>query len=525
MSDYESFHEHSSHHSEHSHSEEHHHSEHHSHDSSHHSSEHHHSEHHHSSEHHHHSGHHSSYRDDDYMSKEELAAERARAKRYRAARKLNKRKQKFHKLTNLQELTKEEKKKVNKKVRPDNRTVPARQVPSILYLEGFFALLLCFSHTPFFKAVLSGSLVDALLFQMSLPVLFLLLGYRLMRRTEEVYAKGYNEKYRNYILYPHSIYTLTSLLLSYLAYLFILYMRGVLPLSASAVVSALMWVAKDNSAYFGWMVLQFLLLLPLVILMKEKLQKRKNPKRRKRVLRFLRKRRIPWIVQVAAATILYELVVSNLLDGQASGQALYRFIALRFLFAFSLGVYLYENRKKYPSRSWCINSFALGLIYLIGIHTLLSFGDGMMPAWLPVFRTYAYTNVLSCLYIYPILAFLLYYAQRRALPKIPHAILSFFGQLAYPLIIVQAVFFSLQKSLAFSLSGKTFAQALLSVVMCILCSLPLYFLAKLPIASFVIKFIQGFVWRCERLLRLLRIKIVLAWCKYRIKHIARKLDH
>ena len=396
-------------------------------------------------------------------------SDRAFKARTRKARKTEELKKAIRKVTYRKEAFEKEKKSLRKNASAP-KAVPTRTVPMVLYLEGLFALLLVFSHTPF-ALQYRETVWYALLLQTPVPALYLLLGYRIARRTKEVESKSYDKPYFSYILFPSLSLYLIPWAVTYVLYLLV---RRILSGSwGSFAQNGIRFLSCDygQTAYFGLMALQLILLFPLIFIIKKQTDefKRKRKKKKKKESN----RSMPWPAHIAGFVFLYELFVNWV----AIPPSAYRLIAFRMLFPFALGAYLYQTRHKKKSIHLSVISVLLGAAYLIGICILLAHNNGFMPTWMPIFKGWAYTNFVSCLYFAPPIALLLYVAQRKSLPPTLDRPLRILGKASYYIIVVQAAYFALDIRFA----GHSLLEALVGLLVCTAVALLLYALSRLPL--------------------------------------------
>lgn len=436
-------------------------------------------------------------------------SDRARRARMKKSKKIESLKKSIRKVAYRKE-SYEKRASNSKKEWKAPRKIPARLTPAVLYLEGFFALLLVLSHTDF-AARFDGTVLNALLFEMPIPALTLLLGYRTKRRADEVKSKRYDRPYFTYILPPALSLYMIPFAVTFGAFLLL---RKVITGSWGAFsANGLSFLGGDYgpSAYFGWIALQLILLFPLIFIIK----KQTEELRRKRKKKTTSNARMPWPAHIAGFVILYELLVNWV----AISPAAYRLLCFRLLLAFALGVYLYETRHKEKSILLYGFSFLLGVLYLVGITLLTAYGQGKMPDWMPLFQGWAYTNAASCLYFCPPIALILYRAQRNSLPHAADVPLRLLGKASYYLVVVQAAYFALR--IHFPVPSAL--HALIDLVICTIVALLLYALSRLPLFSALYRLFSVVEYNLTSILSRLRSAVIITWCRQHQKFLSKRL--
>ena len=395
-----------------------------------------------------------------------------------------------------------------KRLPAKHEAIPAHEIPVILYLEAFFVLLLCFAHTSFAGRLLP-TLFNPLLFQQAVPGLVLLLGYRLSRRAAETNVGFYRKRYFTDILGPVAAHYMIPLFLVFLVYQILLRYAGQPSGTPLSLIFDLLYGRWAESSYFGVLAVLLTLLFPIL------LQMRKG-----------NRRRFPfWLMHVFFFSVLYEIFMNSFEHLSFSGDlsALYRMLPFRFVFTFALGMYIYHRRKRSKKAVYYIISFVFGLLYLLTIFYLLLQNGGKMPDFIPLFHGYPFQSMLAALYLFPVLALIIYSAQRNALPKALHVPLALFGKAAYYILCVEFLFFSLKKVFLFSFSPHGWLDALLTMFSCSVGGLLFYLLSLTPIPKAIGRGVSILCYSVYvGIVRGIR-GIMILWCNLRLSIISLRL--
>ena len=400
-----------------------------------------------------------------------------------------------------------------KRKEPRQKTVaPQYSIPAVLYLEGLCALVLTFAHTSFVNSF-QKSYLNPFLFQMALPMLFLLLGYRMARRASEAGIGFYGRRYLRHILSPNLAHYILPMAFMYLVYLAIVLSQGVSLGGFSTIFFDFTfgrWGTKSSSVYFGWMALELILLLPILLNLRNR-NERKWPW---------------WLVHIFLFSLLYEFII-NALDSasvEMAGNAhdIYRFFPFRFLFVFALGMYIYQRRKRKKVWALYILSFSLGIGYLIFIGKVL-LPNGRLPNWLPLFQDRPFTSMFSSFYIFPIVTVILHFAQRKSLPKILDVPLFLLGKASYYIILAQAVLFGVMEKLELSLPGSLVLQAILSLLICSAAGILLYLISVTRLSSAVSGIVSRLFQKLGLTFGVWWRKLVIVWCYGRMHFLKKRL--
>lgn len=388
------------------------------------------------------------------------------------------------------------------------RPIPAQRVPVILYLEGLFAILLCFVHTSV-ASLISTSPMNPLVFQVPLPALVLLLGYRLSRRASETGVVFYQKRYFTNILFPSMWHYLLPLAVVYVIYLVVLIENGLFAGNALTSLFDLLYGRWANSSYFGLLAILLVAIFPILLEMRHR-----------------NTRRYPvWLLHVFLFSLLYEVLMNTLENTRFEGDiaALYRILPFRFVFVFALGMYIYQRRKRSKKPVYYVLSFIIGLSYLLFMYFFLLAHNGRMPDFIPLFHGYPFNSMVAAFYIFPPLAWIIYRAQTAALPPLWHRLFSLLGKSSYPIICVGFLLFSCKSALQFSFTPFIWIDTALSMLVCIAGGILLYTLSKVP---FVRKLRPAFYRAMRFVLLVIQTafrKTLILWCNLRIRMIDRRL--
>ncbi len=333
-----------------------------------------------------------------------------------------------------------------------------KSTPMVLYLQGLFAILLCFSRTSMAMSCINEP-IYVLLFQTAIPALMLLFGYAIINHTGDVDPFDFSYAFFHGYFPPIAIRILIPSVLIYIIYLIQTVTVGGQTITFTTLVADFISGNYGDGGYIGMMLLQFLIFFPLIV---------------KGLLENNDERHPMWgLLYILEYALVYELLVV----AAEMNTPLYRFIFLRYLFTFALGIYIYFRRNE-KKRWWTWVTYiiftAIGIIYLLFVQYQVVQNDGMVPDWFPMFHAWPYTSLFACFYIYPVIATILYLAKEHRLPKFLHALFAVLGNSWFYIVLVQAIYFGFNLHIGLGLSD--FLADVADTAFCVIVGILFYLL-------------------------------------------------
>ena len=395
---------------------------------------------------------------------------------------------------------------------PLPKRIPTQNTPVISHLEVLFVLLLIFAHSAF-ASQFSTTFWNSLLFQTPVPALVMLLGYRLSHRASETRVYFYQKRYFTNILFPAVGHYFVPLAVVYGIYLWLRSLSGASLSDPSTLFFDFLYGRWANSSYYGVFAILMTAIFPLLITMRDRSRRRKPF----------------WLLHAFFLNLLYEVFINTYDDYIGDTSAIYRILPFRMLFTFALGMFIYQRRKLPKKVPYYILSFLLGLAYLIPIHILLLNNGGLMPDYIPLFHGSPFTSMLAAFYIFPLLAGVIYRAQKKPLPPMAERLLSPLGNASYFILCAGFLSAGLHKALSFSFSENLLLDAIGSLLASVVVGMLLYLLSKTPVVR-KLNALVPFFFRALRFaalglwhgIILLRCNLRIAWIDFRLRLLRKK---
>lgn len=163
-------------------------------------------------------------------------------------------------------------------------------------------------------------------------------------------------------------------------------------------------------------------------------------------------------------------IVKNMI-GLSDG--LYRLLALRYLFALSLGCYSYYSPK--INIKYSIISTLIGLSYLIVFNY-----TGLQPI---IMTKWTNTSMIAVMYIYPLTKWLI----SKNLLK--NSFIELLGKASFNIFLAQMAYFSVGDGIIYRTISSPFLQIVANIVICCSAGLVFYFI-ETPITKKIVKSIK-----------------------------------
>ncbi len=279
-----------------------------------------------------------------------------------------------------------------------------KRIVIIDYLKALFIILVIITHA---AVVPINSLPELLVISQAVPGFIVLSGYLFAFSFSK---KSIQEMYNKKLILRKIYRFLIPAVISYIIYLIGWHLRGSYTLTPKDIIYRFIMGLYGPGGYYCGIMLQFIFIAPILLNLVKKYDKL-------------------GVLIVVALNLGYEILVRI----TQMDEGLYRVLIFRYFLLFAGGMYLYLSRAKKSNNIVILIAWILGILYL-GLPFFASYEYKLFTLW-------SSTSMISVLYIYPIVYFILKRFENFSIENWLGELLKKIGESSYHIMFTQLIYY------------------------------------------------------------------------------------
>lgn len=308
-----------------------------------------------------------------------------------------------------------------------------QRIKIVDYLKAIFILLVIITHA---EVIPVENLINPLVIDQAVPGFMILSGYMFAFSSS---GKKMKEMYHKNKLIKKVYRFIIPAIISYFVYLVGWHLQGSYQLTMKDIVYRFIMGLYGPGGYYCGIMLQFILVAPIV-------------------WEIIRRFNKNGILAITALNLMFEIMVRVwMID-----ESIYRVLIFRYLLLIAAGMYLYLNIKSHTCFQYLVVSWILGALYLV----------------LPYLTTYEYrlftlwssTSMMTTLYIYPIMYFILKQFELLYIENLAGQIFEEIGKASYHIMYTQMIYYVGVKNILYGVINLQIYGGFVEIVFAIVVS-------------------------------------------------------